>query len=612
MADPWAGFTDQATTPQAVQAQPADPWAGFSDAGPDAKPEDKGTFLHPKRPTSEGGQYVWDRLKQYPGLVAGTVLDTLKAGPELMGDVVEGRVPATSKEGITRGMEAASVMTGASPAYRTGAQIAGRATGRLAAPELPNPAYVPPPSNFGMAGVASDLGAPLPAGLVSPNAGVQAATQAARQLPFVGQMIDEKVGNAVKAAGERVNNIAENLNRGDIPDRAVTGANTRSSLEGVIDRNNDAITSVYDNLRNQYIDSTKPGSMKNTRQALKGILRERYNAGMENPQSGLGDAIELVGEGRNFDGLVRARAQVGKMIGLAKNNPNPGFDVGDFKRLYGAMSSDMAGVVRSSVRPGVNPDQAVDALLNANSAAENLIGRNANIQRLLNIKSDESMVGSVINSARDKTGNARVLWELRNQMPKQDFEEIVGLGLSELGHNASNNQFSLAKFATEWNKMSDFAKGTLISDKGHRKALDDIASLGSFLKDADKYLNTSGTGRATSLSALVGAGAGAVATLDVKKILGVLGAAAGGGLVARVLSRPVTASSLRRWLEAYQSQARTPSLARKAVLAVATRNLLSNVGDMPEAAQGTAAGPARIQKEQSRATSTPFPPPRLQ
>jgi hypothetical protein len=224
MADPWAGFTDQATQPP-PQAPQADPWAGFSDAGPNAASaaaEDKGTFLHPKRPASTGWQYTKERLAQYPGLVAGAVLDALKAGPELMRDVATGQTDPLSEEGIRRGFDTAAVISPTSAASRTGLQIARRAAmkdldegaaarGLTPAAPIRSPDYRARPASFEAAQTASDLGAPLPAGIVSQTPGIQAATQAARQLPFVGQQIDERVGQTIKAAGERVGNIAEDL-----------------------------------------------------------------------------------------------------------------------------------------------------------------------------------------------------------------------------------------------------------------------------------------------------------------------------------------------------------------------------------------------------------------
>jgi hypothetical protein len=569
---PWEQDYGEAQAPAAG----AMPWE--KDYGRAAPAEDKGTFLHPKKPTGTGWRAALERITQYPGIALGQIND---AG-ETLGKVSRGEIDATSPEAIKASTDFAMMASPGAEAAGTGAQLARRAGLGKVAPGAPTPGFRPPPPNMETAQTAADIGAPLPAGLVSNTTGVPAATQAARQLPFVGQNIDDRVAATIGAAGGKVNEIATDLTGGHVPDRAVAGANTRSSLESVIESNNGKIDQTYNDLRTNFIEGHKFAALPNTRTALDAVIKNRRSAGIAKPEAGLDDVTNLLTSGRSFNGLVRARSQVGKVIGLAKNNPNPGFDVGDFKRLYAAMSGDMENVVRANARTGVNPVEAVAALRSANAGADEIIGHNANIQRLLNVKSDERLVGSVINSANDKTGNARLLYQLRNQMPKQDFEEIVGVGMSELGHNPATNQFSLNKFAKGWNDMGDFAKSTLISDPAHRKALDDIAKLGGFLKDADKYVNTSNTGRAATLGGLIGAGGTALASMDPAKILGVLGIAGGGALTAKILARPATASALRKWatIAADKNTGRWGP-ARQSLYGIATRNLLTNLRDLP-------------------------------
>src|SRR5262249_31266392 len=153
-------------------------------------------------------------------------------------------------------------------------------------------------------------------------------------------------GNTLGAAGGRVNEIAEDL-AGGIPDRATAGANLRPSLGKVIEDNNAAIDTAYDTVR-RGTDPNLFRTLPRTRAALHGIVRARRGAGMANPEAGLADVQNLLTSGRSLNGLIRARNDVGKIIGLAENNPNPGFNVGDFRRLYAAMTGDMEGIVRTN------------------------------------------------------------------------------------------------------------------------------------------------------------------------------------------------------------------------------------------------------------------------
>ena len=528
--------------------------------------------IPPKQETGIGP--VLNRMATWPGRIAKTISDAVVSGATLPRDVVQGKADVSTSEGLKenagRAFEAVSLANPATPALKTGAQIARRAF----TPGAANPEFNAVPPGIRAATTAADLGAPLPAGLGSDNKGIQQVTQAARSMPLVGAELDKRVGGTIDAAGNAVKDISESLS-GGIPDRATAGANLRPSLKDVIDDNNSRIDSAYRALRH-VIDPDVKGPLTSTSKMLDVVMKERVAAGMKNPDAGLKDIINLVNKGGSFDGLQRARADVGKIIGLAENNPNPGFNVGDFKRIYAAMSGDMKNVVRANARNGVTPDQAAQVLDAANAGTSKLIENNKPLQRLLNVRDDEKMVGSVINAAQDKTGNARLLMQLRNQMPKADFEQIVGVGLSELGHNPSTGEFSLAKFGTSYRKLSDTAKSILFPDPAHRKALEDIAHLDAVLKDSDKYINKSGTARSTALIGGASALASTAATGNIPGVLGILAGGAGGFGLAKYLGRPATASTLAKWIRTAQNAPQSGP-ARQASLTIATRNLMNNL-----------------------------------
>ena len=556
------------------------------------------------------------RIGQYPGIAVDQIVDAFK----LPGEVYQGKVDPYSPEGRERVLNAASVALPAGEFAGTGAKIARRAaelarpppqaplslyspTGQVIgttvpAPHLPtpNPDYIAPSPGIEAAKTAADLGAPLPTGLVSENRATQALTQASRSLPLVGAKIDQRVGSTIENAGGAVKDIAENLS-GGVPDRATAGAQLRPSLEGVIADNNVKIDHAYQSLRG-VIDPNAVSPVPATAVALKRIMSERVASRMKTPESGLQDIINLTNNGASFDGLQRARADVGKIIGLAENNPNPGFNVGDFKRLYAAMSGDMERTVRANAT--VHPDVAASALGDANKVAADLVERNKNVQRLIGRnRPDEGIVGSIINAAQGKSGNARLLGELRAQMPKDDFEQIAGVALSELGHNPATGEFSLEKFGTAWRKLGDTAKSALFADPAHREALDKIANLDAVLKQSDKYINKSGTARAEMIGKAV-AGAGALATAimsgNVPVVMSTLAAGAGGYGLAKYLARPATASALRKWATVAQDQATGRYGTGKAALALASRNLMTNLRDVPgfNDAESAPAEPLRV------------------
>lgn len=90
------------------------------------KPTDKGTFLHPIKPEGTGLGAVGQRIMQYPGLIAGKIVDALKEGPQLMGDVATGKVDPISREGVERATDVAATFSPGAP-MRAGVKTAAKA-----------------------------------------------------------------------------------------------------------------------------------------------------------------------------------------------------------------------------------------------------------------------------------------------------------------------------------------------------------------------------------------------------------------------------------------------------------------------------------------------------
>ena len=81
-------------------------------------------------PPEKGFGAVLGRMATWPGRVAGSVGESLMAGPKLMGDVVTGKTDPMSKDAIGRSFEAATVASPMSPAAGTAKTIARAARAR--------------------------------------------------------------------------------------------------------------------------------------------------------------------------------------------------------------------------------------------------------------------------------------------------------------------------------------------------------------------------------------------------------------------------------------------------------------------------------------------------
>jgi hypothetical protein len=563
MAEPWEMDWGHQATPAAVQsASVKEPWE-----------MDWGT----KSSDQPSGKTFTEKLGEtWPARMAKAAY----SGLTLPGDVAQGNVSMWGPDGHTN-----PEVIGRSAETAQAAQLLGlpesiaAGTGRSVAREA-GLATPQAPIEFGpgirAAQTANELGAPLPVGLASENRAVQATTQAVRQIPFVGPKIGEQVAKTVNAAGERVNDIADEMS-GGVVDRAGAGATLRPALKGIIEGNNSRIDDSFTSLRNM-LDQSAPTELPTTEKVLKQIVAERTAAGQKNPKAGLEDAHNLVDQGATFNGLQRARSDVGNTLNFGE--ANPGFNAGDLKRVYGGMSRDMEHVVNLSAKEGVDPQVAVAALKDANATAAPIIGFNKTLQKMSNIKTDEGLVGSLTNAANAKTGNVKLLVQLRNTMPKEDFEQIGGVALSELGHNPSMGRFSLDQFTSKWNTMSDRAK-SIMFDPQHRETLDSIAAMGSHLKDTNKYFNTSGTAGSIALGDFLkmsGAALGALALQGnpMPLVLGLTGAGSG-AVMAKILARPATASSVAKWMRSAILVQNGASPSRLASYRLATVNLQNNL-----------------------------------
>lgn len=504
----------------------------------------------------------------WPVRLAKTLYEGLHSAATAPQDVLEGRLDPMSQEGIKRANEFAGFTTPMAPGARAGELAVAGASPRPPAPTSPM---------IDAAQASIEAGQGLPRGKISPNLLVRGATDLLEKAPFIGTPIKKGVAETVGKTGEKIGSMAEDLAGGQLPiDRAEVGAALRPSIEGTIESNKTRINDAYDALRG-VTDTTKPASFSHTTNTLDAIRGERKRAGKE-PDRGLEDIARLIKEPTaDFNGLQRARNDVGHDIAWGK--PNPGYNAGDLKRVYGAMSQDMKATVEKNAHPGVPRDLPGAALDLAHETTKGIVGENARLTKLNRIESDEGLIGRVVKAAQG--GNAKLVQQLRAQLPKQDFDAAVGGLLKEMGHDAENNVFSFDKFAKEWGKISPTAKQAMFPDAAHRQRLDAFANMSKLVKAGD--LPIGGAGGAVAGGALAEGGIKLAKMLIAapKALVGALAGLAGGRILARALAQPATAATVERWTRSLHAAHRSPSAATKSTLTIATRNLMNTLEGVP-------------------------------
>jgi hypothetical protein len=426
---------------------------------------------------------------------------------------------------------------------------------------------------------AEGLGAPITKGLASDNPAINATTAALRKFPVAGSRVSSAVGKTQEAAGQAINETAAAL--GGQTERAVADTVARPALQTVIDANLDAQNAGYNALRGQIDHDATQFTMPRTEAAVTAAMRERKAAHWQNPAQDLEQFRDAAG-GSTFDGAHRARVDARNAGDVV--SPNPGYRAGDFNRIARAMTEDLREMAQAAAKD--QTPQGRKAALNAFDEAENNFGKladqNKGLKRLV-ASTGEASIAKILSAAKESGGNLKLLVQLKQGMDPADFQSISGTLLHELGKtNAAEQPFSFSKFATEWSKLSNGAKGVMFSP-AHRYALEELAHLGSHIRGALKESNTSHTAGplilfdmardAVMLAGGIGMGVISGSTVATGGV-----PAAAGVLFAHWLASPAKAASLSNWSRAFRAVTGTPTAQRIAVFNIATRNLSHTIG----------------------------------
>lgn len=168
-------------------------------------------------------------------------------------------------------------------------------------------------------------------------------------------------------------------------------------------------------------------------------------------------------------------------------------------------------------------------------------------------KSGEEVVLAI--EAATKRRSAK-LGKFMAALPKEDAATVRAtlidrLGKPTAGSETAESTFSLDRFLTQWQGMTDRAKGAMFGGE-LRKALDDLATVASGRKEARKFVNFPNTGSAIGTLASGGALVGAATNpwwLGLSALDALGGALLSSPKVARLLARTKNPQSAMSGLE---------------------------------------------------------------
>jgi hypothetical protein len=363
------------------------------------------------------------------------------------------------------------------------------------------------------------------------------------------------------------------------------GQSIRQGLEDYIGPTSEAKVSDLYNKVESKIDPTVTTPLSHTADEVSKIAARRAEARLPGNGRAVDHVIDAVQDprGLTYNGIKTLRTSVREMLKDPGRLPSE-ISPAELKSIYKGLSFDLREAVNRSGGP-----EAQAAFQRANrysglvaerrKALDSLLGRN---------KSNETIAATIQRLAgTGANANIKLLRAARRSVSGDEWNDIVSSTISKLGIGPKGEEFSPARFLTDYGKLSPQAKDVLFSSTGLtssnalgkmqtlRQSLDDIATLSKRIEKLQKFGNPSGSAQHIGVFAEVTAIGKAIMSGGFAEPLSVLGGLLGGRGLAMYLSRPVTAKLIADWSRRYAYVPRTVSGARS--LADATKTMVSRL-----------------------------------
>lgn len=256
------------------------------------------------------------------------------------------------------------------------------------------------------------------------------------------------------------------------------------------------------------------------------------------------DVLQKADQGVTFGEARQIRSIVGRML----NDPtvfNSRSEAG-LRRLYGALSDDVAAGAEQ-----LGGAEAAQALSRADTYYSAARSRADNVlARFYDAQNPADAYSRLIDAAKatGRRSNWAQLRQLRSSVPAEDWDEIASGVIRDLGRRGDD--FSVARFATEWETMTPQARRILFGGAERSEQFSDLNALARVMRQqqqASRFYNYSESGNAAGN---IGVGSG-LALAGQQAMTGNLIPVAtivGAGVAGNGLSRILTSPGVARWL----------------------------------------------------------------
>lgn len=513
----------------------------------------------------------------------------------------EGSLAERAPGGVIGGLTGAVAGAGIQQAGNT---IAARLSGIAGAGTRPasrSAQYSQRVADFNRVGVEPTL-----AGVGSPTA--QRTAQA-----LAGNIMTEgPIGAASQRAREQTMAAVERIagQYGQAEGRDATGRVLRSATEDAATRLRTEGGTLYEPVRALEANTT-PIPLTNSAQAVQSQLEifqtPAVSEWFTRNATDLAQFRDVLNKANNEVTFAEAR-QLRSIVGKMLSDPqvfNSQSERG-LRALYGSLSEDIANGARQ-----LGGEEAAAALSRADAFYAGARTRaDSTLRQFYQSRggrevTDAEAYNLLISQARTRGNRSSfgAVRQLRDSVTPQEWGDIAGGVIRTLGGEGDN--FSIAKFATEFESLTPEARRIIFGGRGREREFADLQALARVARQqqqAGRFYNYSESGNTAGNIGTISGLVSALATGNIGLAAGIAGAGISGNALARILTSPGVA----RWLARPVNEAvpaaealarRNPafrewwSVSRDAVVRAVAQN--DNLATLPSQAAAQQDGPSQ-------------------
>lgn len=359
---------------------------------------------------------------------------------------------------------------------------------------------------------------------------LRSVSNSMQKLPLVGNRLESEIESAIRKLTSNVDDVGKPL--GEASDAIEGGQAIQRGIDQFNERTGKMITKNYEQVDNLIPEGTaartdniqkfsknyreKTNTTPLDRAVSEGEVNKVTNAAIDATSPSKINTGILDAEGKSifrvenpnvpYSSLKNTRSKIGEKAGRM-DSP------GEYKQMYGALSKDMQATAK-----GVSPE-AAQAASRANNYYRAVTQRSEKLKTFFAQNQDGTFVMAPERAAAASRADLALL---KKSIPKEDFNNYTSSVVRKMGEatpgaqNATGDIFSPNTFLTNYTKLKQSGKASVLFNKQTAAELERAAQVADRFRQLGKTANTSNTANsALSTGAMVGIFLKPVATATI-------------------------------------------------------------------------------------------------